>query len=375
MWCPSCGYAIDQQRLDHCPQCGRSLTTPADQQTVASAPFADPVSPPPSGVPVSSSAQEAPPSPYTPYTPYVPYAQSGQSSVYPPAPDAYGQPYGQSAPPNYPPPDGPYQPAYPPPSGYFQAAYPPMGYAQPPYVALPPAPPAQRKSRVGLIIGIVTAVVVVLAACMCGAIFAAQSLGHSAAIRVFPTITVYTPTPAPTPTTIPVRTVIYQNTFASGADGWSTDTSTCFWKSDGYHVTDGYECYAPAGVQTDVDISVRAKQLSGDTQSPYGIVFGLDDKNNDYQFVIVGDSSWALFRCTNNGCASAVDYTDDPAILGGLRTSNRLEVLVQGTHFEFYVNGTRVGSYDDPNYTAGRVGVAAGENVECAFTDFVVSRP
>lgn len=366
MHCPSCGYPLDQQSLDHCPQCGRPLMAPADQQLAANAPSTGPSGPPPSApsvLPVSPSAQE-PPSPYTPYTSHTPSAQPGQPGVYPPAFGGYGQPYGQPTP-----------PSYPPPSGYFQAAYPPMGYIQPPYAAQPPAPPTQRKSRVGLIIGIVAAVVVVLAVCTCGSIFAVQSLSHSAVIRAFPTITAYTPTPAPTPTTVPVRTVIYQNTFASGADGWSTDTSSCFWKSDGYHVTDGYECYAPTGVQTNVDVSVRAKQLSGDTRSPYGLVFGLDDKNSDYQFVIVGDSSWALFRCTNDGCTTAVDYTDDPAILGGLRTSNRLEVLVQGTHFEFYVNGNKVGSFDDPAYVSGRIGVAVGASVESVFTDFVVSRP
>lgn len=370
MHCPSCGYPIDQQSLERCPQCGRPLTAPADQLIAASAPTPATGSPSPGGEPVAPSVQDPPQSPYTPYAPYAPYTQPGQPGVYLPAPGGYAQPYGQPAPPSH-----PLSPSYPPPSGYFQAAYPPMGYFPSPYAAQPPAPPAQRKSRVGLIVGIIAAVVVVLAVCTCGTIFAVQSLSRSAVIHGFPTITVYTPTPAPTPTTIPVRTVIYQNTFASGADGWSTDTNTCFWKSDGYHVTDGYECYAPTGVQKNVDVSVRAKQLSGDTQSPYGLVFGLDDKNNDYQFVIVGDSSWALFRCTNDGCTAAVDYTDDPAILGGLRTSNRLEVLVQGTHFAFYVNGSKVGSYDDPNYTSGRVGVAVGDKIECVFTDFVVSRP
>ena len=359
MHCPSCGYPIEQQSLDHCPQCGRPLTAPADHPTAASAPFADPSSPP--VAPVAPSVQDPPQSPYTPY---APSAQPGQPGVYPPVPGAYTQPFGQSAP-----------PSYPPPSGYFQGAYPPMGYVQPPYVAQPPAPPAQRKSRVGLVVGIVAAVVVVLAVCTCGTIFAVRSMSHSAIIRGFPTITVYTPTPAPTPTKIPVRTVIYQNTFASGADGWSTDTNRCFWKSDGYHVVNNYECYAPTGVQKSVDISARAQQLSGDTNEPYGIVFALDDRNYDYEFMVDSDSEWVLFRCGGSSCAQVVDYTSNDAILGGLHTSNRLEALVQGTHFEFYINGTQVGSYDDPNYTSGRIGVAVGDKIECAFTDFVVSRP
>ncbi len=367
MRCPSCGFPVDQQNADHCPQCGRLLTTPAEQRIAGSASFADPSNPPSSVEPVAPSDQAPPQNPYTPYTPYTP---PGQPGAYPPAPGSYAQPYGQSASPNHPLP-----PSYPSPSGYFQAAYPPLGYVQPPYAAQPPAPPTQRKSRVGLVVGIVAAVVVVLAVCTCGTIFAVRSLSHSAVIRGFPTITAYTPTPAPTPTTIPVRTVIYQNTFASGADGWSTDTSSCFWESDGYHLVNNNECYAPAGVQKSVDISVRAQQLRGDTNEPYGIVFALDDRNYDYEFMIDSDSEWVLFRCGGDSCAKAVDYTSSAAILGGLHTSNRLEALVQGTHFEFYVNGTQVGSYDDPNYTSGRVGVSVGDKIECAFTDFVVSRP
>lgn len=348
MHCPSCGYLIDQQSLDYCPQCGRPLTAPADQQLAASAPFADPGSPSPSGAPaepVSPSVQTPPQSPYTPYAPYAPYTPPGQPDMYPP------------------------------PSGYFQSAYPPMGHIQPPYVAQPPSPPTQRKSSVGLVVGIVAAVLVVLAVCTCGTIFAVRSLSRSAVIRGFPTIAAYTPTPAPTPTTIPVRTVIYQNTFASGADGWTTDASTCFWKSDGYHVVNNYECYAPTGVQTSVDISVRAQQISGETNEPYGIVFALNDQNYDYEFMIDSDSDWVLFRCGGDSCAQVVDYTSNDAILGGLHTSNRLEALVQGTHFEFYINGAQVGSYDDPSYTSGRVGVAVGDKIDCAFTDFVVSRP
>lgn len=371
MRCPSCGFPIEQQNSDHCPQCGRSLTASAEPHEAGSASLAGPSNPTPSGEPVAPAAADAAdaatPTPVNPYAPYPPYGQPG---VYPPQPGGYGQPYGQPAPPSY-----PMAPSYPPPSGYYQSAYPPMGYVQPPYAQPSYAPPAQRKSHVGLIVGIVAAVVVVLAVCTCGVIFAVQSLAHVPAIRSFPTIPAYTPTPAATPTAIPVRTVIYQNTFASGADGWSTDTSNCFWKSDGYHVINNYECYAPTGVQTSVDISVRAQQLSGATNEPYGIVFALDGQNNDYEFMIDSDSEWVLFKCGANSCDPVVDYTSSDAILGGLHTSNRLEALVQGTHFEFYVNGTLVGSYDDPGYVSGRVGVSVGDKIECAFTDFVVSRP
>lgn len=48
---------------------------------------------------------------------------------------------------------------------------------------------------------------------------------------------------------------------------------------------------------------------------------------------------------------------------------------MQETHFEFYVNGAKVGSFDDPNYTSGRLGVTVGDAMDAVFTDFVMSRP
>jgi hypothetical protein len=258
MQCPSCSYPIEQQNLDRCPRCGRSLTAQSE-------------SPAPSHPPQPQQS-----SPYPQQSPQSGYGAPPPSSA-PPA--GYAQPYGQGTPPNYPP-------------GYYQSPYPPSAYFQP---TLAPVPP--RKNPTGLIVGIVALVVVVLAVCTGGTIFAVRSLGNLKSIRSLRTVTVASPTPAPTATAMPVRTVIYQNSLASNADGWSNDVGKCFWKSDGYHVTNSYECYAPTGAQTSVDVSVRAQQVSGGPTTPYGIVFGLDDKNNDYEFMIVSDSAWALFRC------------------------------------------------------------------------------
>ena len=223
--------------------------------------------------------------------------------------------------------------------------------------------------------GIVALVVVVLAACTGGTIWAIHSLGQVTTIGALPTVTTASRTPTPLPSPTAARTLLYQNTFASGADGWSNDAGNCFWKSDGYHAANGYECYAPTGVQTAVDISVQVQQLSGDPNAPFGLVFGLDAQGNDYQYMIVSDSAWVLFRCAPDSCKPAVDYTDNAVILGGLHTANTLEALVQGTHFDFFVDGTKVGSYDDPNYISGRLGVAAGTSVESVFTNLVISRP
>ena len=391
MQCPSCGLQIDQQNLDRCPRCGYALTPTTGSYGQGGTQAPGYGNPPQSGEPGATGGYAPPQPPANPYgsygnygsyggsgdaappSGYGPSSQQGPSAPYGP----YGQgQYGQPAPPSgygQPAPSSGYGQPYgqPAPSGYpIAPGYPPPGYPQAPY-----GPPPQRKSHTGLIVGIVALVVVALAACTGGTLFAIHSLGQATPIGALPTVTTASRTPTPLPSPTAARTLIYQNTFASGADGWSNDAGNCFWKSDGYHAANGYECYAPTGVQTSVDISVQAQQLSGDLNAPFGLVFGLDAQGNDYQYMIVSNSAWVLFRCAPASCKPAINYTDNAVIRGGLHTANTLEALVQGTHFDFFVNGTKVGSYDDPNYLSGRVGVAAGTSIESVFTNLVISRP
>ena len=82
---------------------------------------------------------------------------------YTPPPPAYPQPGGYAADqPGYP------QPGYPQPGGYSQPGYPQAGYPQPGY-------PQQKKTRVGLIIGIIVLVLLLIGA----AVFAYNQLSSS----------------------------------------------------------------------------------------------------------------------------------------------------------------------------------------------------
>jgi Domain of unknown function (DUF4352) len=131
----------------------------------------------PQGQPWDPTQQQVPPVPSAPPTqPYgQPYGQPAQPGVYgqpasappssvPPAsaPPASAPPYGQPAygQPAYPQPPAPGQFA-PPPPAYGQPAYGQPAYGQP---GVPGqfAPPPAKKSRVGLIIGIIAGVVVLL---------------------------------------------------------------------------------------------------------------------------------------------------------------------------------------------------------------------
>jgi hypothetical protein len=55
--------------------------------------------------------------------------------------------------------------------------------------------------------------------------------------------------------------------------------------------------------------------------------------------------------------------------------SNRLMVLTQGAHFEFFVNDQQLGQADDNAIASGKVGLIAGDNVEAAFSNLSIATP
>ncbi len=217
-------------------------------------------------------------------------------------------------------------------------------------------------------IGIIVAILVVIV----GGGAAAIALSHGGTT----TAVTGTPTPTSTPaaTATPTQTVVYAESFASQpSSDWSED-SNCFYGTGGYHIKNGYFCFAPAGNQTDVTITVDAKQLSGDTNLPYGIGFRRPSAGKHYEFDIDSASAWVFYSCDPTTCTPIVDYTKNSAIHGGLNTKNTLSVTSKGSHFDFFVNGTKVGQADDSTYSSGELGLLVDTNMECVFTNLTVTK-
>lgn len=395
MRCQVCGYEVVRPDATVCPKCGSALTRPAEQSWPVAPVPNQPPSLPPSAVPyvnqlgtvaTSSGAPSvmdpspggvpggtpgiAPPSYGWPAPPSVPY---GAPPTYPPPGYTLppGAPY--SAPPTYPlpvgaPPNMPYGAPYP---GY------PTGAPFPGYPSgMPPIPPpAPPKRHVGLIVtGSVIAVLIVLVA-VAGGLYAfvpqirAFVIGNPVA-----TVTAVGPA-APTATATPGETVLYQNTFATTASDWSNDAH-CFLGTGGYHVKDGYVCYAPVGQQSDVDVTVDTKQISGSNNQPYGIAVRMSDSTGArYEFDLDAIGHWVVFRCDGKTCDRLIDYSEAASIRGGLNTSNTLELKVKGTHFDFFANGTKIGQMDDATYASGLIGLSGTESGECVFTNLTIAEP
>ena len=315
MQCPSCGLSVDQPTPNRCPRCGRTLAR-APGESPASA---DP--PPPDTPPQNSYG------PFTPYGAYLP-------------PSGYGQPYGYGPPPAAP-------------------SYAPSGYPQPtpPAVTSPRSP--RKKPRTKLIVSIVAVVVVVLSACGWGVVATVQALHLPTTVSAIPHET---------------PNEVYSNDFSSSPASWA-ESPRCFWKSDGYHVSDRI-CYAPIGNYSDIDIKVTVKQIYGPTNHSMGIAFRLLDNgtsNRFYDFAITSDGHWAFGKCDYVGrCASPLNLRSSSAIDKGIGASNTLEVYAKGAHMDLLINGMAVGSVEDSSYSTGLIGLQCNDGMECVFTTLVI---
>lgn len=107
---------------------------------------------------------------------------------------------------------------------------------------------------------------------------------------------------------------------------------------------------------TDFYAAMDGRRVSGDLQNRYAVAFR-DDGDNYYLFTTGDGGQFAVFLWYNQNWKTLMDWKDTPAIHPG--ESNRLAVLAQGNHFEFFINGEKVGEADDDQLKKGVVGIAA----------------
>ncbi len=411
MQCPSCGYE-NVSGAERCASCGRPLPQTIGQgyglQSSGEPPSMPPGGPyqPPSSMPQQPSyptpgtqygempgQPNVPPQP-TPQPwsgPVTPGAQPPAGYGAPTPPSGYGMPpqqpgYGAPTPPSGYGTVPPQQPGYgapTPPStpyaGYGQAAPPsyPMQPGQPgqPGWQYPPGygpggQPPQRRSRTGLIVGIVIAVIVVLVACSVGGLVLVNQAGNLTS-----TVGTATATATTAPTATPAETVLFQSALTTSSSKM-VQNENCFFSSDGYHIKDNFICPINIDNLSDVHVKVTAKQIKGSLSNPYGVAFR-ESSSGWYELDISGDGGWGVFNCPPNTgtCSELVQPSGTNAVQKNLNQENLLEVTAQGTHFEFSVNGSKLGTADDSSLTSGKIALSCGPGMECVYTNLTISKP
>lgn len=254
----------------------------------------------------------------------------------------------------------------------LQCARVPPPYSPGGFAPQPPAPLPPRKSRSGLIIGMLLVVVVLLVSGLGIALYALNARNQQGQAGAGATAT--SPLTTPSPTATPGGTILFQDPLTSNANGWLDSNGHCFFQDNAYHIKNSYYCLAPAGNIADANISVQAKQVAGSLRYPYGIVFRRASSGNWYEFDIDSNSKWVFFKVVNGTLSTLVNYTPNAAIKGGLNTAKSLMVQAKGSHFVFFVNGTNVGDADDSTFASGSSGLSAGgPDTEVAYNNFLIT--
>ena len=128
--------------------------------------------------------------------------------------------------------------------------------------------------------------------------------------------------------------------------------------------------------------TVEATQTAGPDNNAYGMLFRVDDENDDfYSFQISGDGFVWIGRYRDGGAAEAEPIVNDwwfesPIINQG-NASNKLSVQAEGQNLIFFVNDQEVGRVTDDAFSSGDIGLMVRTlgvgGVSVQFDNFTVA--
>ena len=137
----------------------------------------------------------------------------------------------------------------------------------------------------------------------------------------------------------------------------------------------------------DVDVTVTVSAVNPDVSGEWSYGLGVRDflDNKDefvYLFRVIGTGEWVFSKLDgSNGLVTLIKATALPKAANYKpKASNILRMTASGSHFEFYVNNTKVGEADDDSLTPpdeSSIVLVAGtyskaSRIKAAFTEVVV---
>lgn len=126
--------------------------------------------------------------------------------------------------------------------------------------------------------------------------------------------------------------------------------------SKGFYVP----CFAHATNFSNFVYQVQVTIHEGDAG---GIVFRADDANSRFYLFRIGrDGFYSLYVSNDDKHNLPIAYDSSTAIKTAQNQPNLLTVVAQGDIFYLYINKQYVGSAHDNSYSAGEIGVFAGDN-------------
>jgi hypothetical protein len=92
----------------------------------------------------------------------------------------------------------------------------------------------------------------------------------------------------------------------------------------------------------DFDLQVEARAIGGPVNNGYGVVFRLQDPDNQYMFLVSSDGYYQVRRKVQGIEKELSTWIASPLVNQGLGTTNHLRVVGTADRFRFYINGQPV---------------------------------
>jgi hypothetical protein len=132
---------------------------------------------------------------------------------------------------------------------------------------------------------------------------------------------------------------------------------------------------------TDFILEVDVRQLQGDLQSSFGVLFRMQNPNQFYRFEITGNGMFMLERRNGDGTWTRFleDWVDSSAIRQGYNEVNRLKIRAIGPNISIFANDMLLFQGSDSAYTSGTIALDAGTftqpGLQVAFDNLEVREP
>lgn len=148
--------------------------------------------------------------------------------------------------------------------------------------------------------------------------------------------------------------VVFSEDFSNNSNNWSTSSTENinFYLSYGKYYVEhkrkekGWLTHITKSFDStkDFEIETELEHVSGDKNSPYGILWGKKDTNY-YMFLLAATGYYKIARVINNKSEDIVKWEKSSAVrVSG--SANNLKIKREGNYYKFYINGSFVTKLD-----------------------------
>jgi hypothetical protein len=123
----------------------------------------------------------------------------------------------------------------------------------------------------------------------------------------------------------------------------------------------------------DFVIEAAVKKKSGEDNNGYGLIWGLNDTDNFYTFLLFGDSSFGVYNKKSGKYIDVISKSVTNSI-NKMNLINKLKIEKKADKLRFYINSAFVGSADFEEFYGNWLGFVVYEQKTVAFDDLVITQ-